>query len=205
MNCSFNTDNLNCASGGGNMQPMQANTRNMQNMQTAPDMHSIPNMTNTANMPNMMSPPAATPDISANASNLPVSTPYLSDEFRNTVSNSATRAENIKSAADVATISNGNLSNSVNNGINNPNMNIPETVTNTMFWPAYLRKFIGNWVRVDFFIGNSLEERIGQLLEVGASYIVLNVLEPETVMICDIFAIKFVTVVLDSDYPKLYL
>ncbi len=196
MNCSFNTDNLNCASGGSNMQPMQANTHNM---------HSMPNMSNMTNTSNMMNTPAAVPDISANASNLPMSTPYLSDEFRNTVSNSATRAENIKNAADVAAISNGNLSNSVNNGINNPNMNIPETVTNTMFWPAYLRKFIGNWVRVDFFIGNSLEERIGQLLEVGASYIVLNVLEPETVMICDIFAIKFVTVVLDSDYPKLYL
>ncbi len=83
------------------------------------------------------------------------------------------------------------------------NQNIPETVTNPMFWPAYLRNFIGLWVRVDFFIGNSLEQKVGQLLEVGASYIVLNVLEPETIVVCDIFAIKFVTVVFDSDFPKL--
>ncbi len=83
------------------------------------------------------------------------------------------------------------------------NQNIPETVTNPMFWPAYLRNFIGLWVRVDFFIGNSLEQKVGQLLEVGASYIVLNILEPETIVVCDIFSIKFVTVVFDSDFPKL--
>ena len=206
MNCSFNTENLNCASGNSNsMQQMPTNTRNMQGVQTAPNMNGMSNMSNMPNTPGMMNVPAGVANINANASNLPMSTPYLSDEFRNTVSNSATKAENVKTAADLLAVSNGNLSNSVNNDINNPNMNIPESVTNTMFWPAYLRKFIGNWVRVDFFIGNSLEERIGQLLEVGASYIVLNVLEPETVMICDIFAIKFVTVVLDSDYPKLYM
>ncbi len=202
MNCSFNTENLNCASGNSNsMQQMPTNTRNMQGVQTAYN-------TSMPTIPNAPAAAGASADmvnISANASNLPVSTPYLSDKFRNTVLNSATKTENVRTDADILAVSNGNLSNSVNNDINNPNMNIPESVTNTMFWPAYLRKFIGNWVRVDFFIGNSLEERIGQLLEVGASYIVLNVLEPETVMICDIFAIKFVTVVLDSDYPKLYM
>lgn len=202
MNCSFNTENLNCASGNSNsMQQMPTNTRNMQGVQTAYN-------TSMPTIPNAPAAAGASADmvnISANASNLPVSTPYLSDKFRNTVLNSATKSENVRTDADILTVSNGNPGNSVNNDINNPNMNIPESVTNTMFWPAYLRKFIGNWVRVDFFIGNSLEERIGQLLEVGASYIVLNVLEPETVMICDIFAIKFVTVVLDSDYPKLYM
>ncbi len=202
MNCSFNTENLNCASGNSNsMQQMPTNTRNMQGVQTVynTSMPTVPNAPAAAGVS------ADMVNISANASNLPVSTPYLSDKFRNTVLNSATKSENVRTDADILTVSNGNPGNSVNNDINNPNMNIPESVTNTMFWPAYLRKFIGNWVRVDFFIGNSLEERIGQLLEVGASYIVLNVLEPETVMICDIFAIKFVTVVLDSDYPKLYM
>lgn len=202
MNCSFNTENLNCASGNSNgMQQMPTNFRNIQGVQTAYN-------TGMPTIPNAPAAAGASADmvnISANASNLPVSTPYLSDKFRNTVLNSATKSENVRTDADILTVSNGNPGNSINNDINNPNMNIPESVTNTMFWPAYLRKFIGNWVRVDFFIGNSLEERIGQLLEVGASYIVLNVLEPETVMICDIFAIKFVTVVLDSDYPKLYM
>ena len=102
---------------------------------------------------------------------------------------------------------NGFLSNASRQTVDNlfgSNENIPETVTNPLFWPAYLRKFIGQWVRVDFFIGNSLEERIGQLIEVGASYIVLNVLEPETVLICDIFSIKFVTVVFNAEIYKLY-
>ncbi len=101
----------------------------------------------------------------------------------------------------------GFLSNASRQTVDNffgSNENIPETVTNPLFWPAYLRKFIGQWVRVDFFIGNSLEERIGQLIEVGASYIVLNVLEPETVLICDIFSIKFVTVVFNAEIYKLY-
>lgn len=101
----------------------------------------------------------------------------------------------------------GFLSNASRQTVDNlfgTNDNIPETVTNPLFWPAYLRKFIGQWVRVDFFIGNSLEERIGQLIEVGASYIVLNVLEPETVLICDIFSIKFVTVVFNAEIYKLY-
>lgn len=80
----------------------------------------------------------------------------------------------------------------------------PETVTNIEFFPAYLKKFIGYWVRLDFVIGTTIEQRVGQLLEVGASYVVIKVLEPETIMMCDLYSIKFVTIILNENFEKLY-
>ncbi len=81
----------------------------------------------------------------------------------------------------------------------------PESLTNPDFLPAYLTKQIGKWVRVDFLIGGGIEQRVGILEEVGASYIILNVIEPATLLVCDLFSIKFVTVVLDDDFTKLTL
>ena len=81
----------------------------------------------------------------------------------------------------------------------------PETLTNPDFMPAYLQKQIGKWVRVDFLIGGGIEQRVGILEEVGASYIILNVIEPATLLVCELFAIKFVTIVLDDDFTKLTL
>ena len=58
----------------------------------------------------------------------------------------------------------------------------------------------------DFLIGDSIEQRVGILEDVGASYIILNAIEPATLVVCDLFSIKFVTIVLDdSEYPKLLL
>ena len=78
----------------------------------------------------------------------------------------------------------------------------PESITNPDFLPAYLQKQIGKWVRVDFLIGGGIEQRVGILEEVGASYIILNVIEPATLLVCDLFAIKFVTIVLDDDFDR---
>ena len=50
----------------------------------------------------------------------------------------------------------------------------PETVTNPDFLPAYLSKFIGKWIRADFLIGNGIEQRVGILHDVGASYIIMQ-------------------------------
>lgn len=82
----------------------------------------------------------------------------------------------------------------------------PESMTNSDFLPAYLMQYIGKWIRADFLIGNSIEQRVGILEDVGASYIILNAIEPDTLMVCDLFAIKFVTIILnDDEYPKLLL
>ncbi len=113
---------------------------------------------------------------------------------------------------------NGMSSGNINNGMtawpqNNsmmttaPNGNTislrPETMTNTDFLPAYLRQFIGRWVRCEFFIGEAVEERVGVLYDIGASYIIIDVIEPQTLMVCDIFSLRFVTVILDDDYGRL--
>ena len=82
----------------------------------------------------------------------------------------------------------------------------PESMTNSDFLPAYLMQYIGKWIRADFLVGNSIEQRVGILEDVGASYIILNAIEPETLVVCDLFAIKFVTIILnDDEYPKLLL
>ncbi len=94
--------------------------------------------------------------------------------------------------------------NNAMNGWNNGSVR-PESLTNPDFMPAYLQNHIGKWVRVDFLIGGGIEQRVGILEEVGASYIILNVIEPATLLVCDLFAIKFVTIVLDDDFTKLTL
>ena len=72
---------------------------------------------------------------------------------------------------------------------------IPETLKNTVYTPAFLRKHIGKLVKVEFLIGTSyLEDRTGILLEVGASYIVLRSVQDNNLLYCDIFSIKFVTI-----------
>ncbi len=79
----------------------------------------------------------------------------------------------------------------------------PETMTNTDFLPAYLRQYIGRWVRCEFFIGDAVEQRVGVLHDVGASYIIIDVIEPQTLVVCDIFSLRFVTIVLDEEYGRL--
>jgi hypothetical protein len=79
----------------------------------------------------------------------------------------------------------------------------PETLTNIEFMPAYLHKHIGKWIRAEFFFGDTIEQRVGILVDVGATYIIIQSIEPATIVVCDIFSIKFVTIVLDNDYHKL--
>lgn len=86
--------------------------------------------------------------------------------------------------------------------LSNNNSNLPETLKNSIYTPAFLRKHIGNLVKVEFLIGNSfLEDRTGILLEVGASYIVLRAVQDNNLLYCDIYSIKFVTI---SRQPYLY-
>ena len=71
----------------------------------------------------------------------------------------------------------------------------PETVTNSLYTPAFLRQHIGKLVRVEFLIGTTyLEDRTGILVEVGASYIVLRSIQDGNLLYCDIYSIKFVTI-----------
>ncbi len=85
--------------------------------------------------------------------------------------------------------------NNEESSIINNNQIIPETLKNSVYTPAFLKKYIGNLVKVEFLIGTTyLEDRTGVLLEVGASYIVLRSIQDNNLLYCDIFSIKFVTI-----------
>ena len=82
----------------------------------------------------------------------------------------------------------------LNNNTTTPS-NLPENLTNSIYTPAFLRNYIGKLLKVEFLIGtSSLQDRIGVLLEVGASYIVLRSVQDNNLLYCDIFSIKFVTI-----------
>ena len=51
-------------------------------------------------------------------------------------------------------------------------------------------------MRVEFLIGTTgpLVDRIGTLVDVGASYIVLEPVDPDDLIVADLYSIKFVTI-----------
>lgn len=78
---------------------------------------------------------------------------------------------------------------------NEINENTPEILTNPIYTPAFLRQQIGKLMRVEFLIGtNNLVDRIGILEDVGASYILLRSFENDSLVYCDIYSIKFITI-----------
>ncbi len=78
---------------------------------------------------------------------------------------------------------------------NEINENSPEVLTNSIYTPGFLRQQIGKLMRVEFLIGtNNMTDRIGILQDVGASYILLRSLENDSLVYCDIYAIKFITI-----------
>lgn len=74
----------------------------------------------------------------------------------------------------------------------------PQTVQSPMYTPGFLRTQIGRRIRVEFLIGTNapLIDRTGTLLAVGASYILIRPVDSDDIMLCDIYSIKFVTVLL---------
>ena len=82
----------------------------------------------------------------------------------------------------------------LNNNTTSPS-NMPVTLTNSIYTPGFLRNDIGKLLKVEFLTGtSSLQDRIGILLEVGSSYIVLRSVQDNNLLYCDIFSIKFVTI-----------
>lgn len=75
---------------------------------------------------------------------------------------------------------------------------LPPTVQSTMYTPGFLATQIGKLMRVEFLIGTNgpLVDRVGTLISVGASYILLRPTGSDDVLLCDIYSIKFVTILL---------
>ncbi|MGE5474301.1 MAG: hypothetical protein ACM3UU_08790 [Ignavibacteriales bacterium] len=82
-----------------------------------------------------------------------------------------------------------------NSGTGYPKPSIPNpTVINPEYTQGFLKTKIGKRVRIEFLIGsNSIVDRDGTITDVGISFIVLK--EPNTgdLVMCDLYAIKFVT------------
>ena len=84
------------------------------------------------------------------------------------------------------------------------NQNSPEILTNPIYTPAFLRQQIGRLMRVEFLIGtNNITDRIGILEDVGASYILLRSFENDSLVYCDIYSIKFITISTTSFYGSM--
>lgn len=50
-------------------------------------------------------------------------------------------------------------------------------------------------MRIEFLIGSgAMTDRSGTLLQVGASYILIRLIDSDDIMMCDIYSIKFVTI-----------
>ena len=84
------------------------------------------------------------------------------------------------------------------------NQNSPEILTNPIYTPAFLRQQIGKLMRIEFLIGtNNMVDRIGILEDVGASYILLRSFENDSLVYCDIYAIKFITISTTGMYANM--
>lgn len=72
----------------------------------------------------------------------------------------------------------------------------PPTVVSTLYTPGFLRTQIGRLMRVEFLIGTTgpMVDRIGTLLGVGVSYILIRPVGTNDTVVCDIYSIKFVTI-----------
>ncbi|MGB7604341.1 MAG: hypothetical protein WBL93_02575 [Lutisporaceae bacterium] len=68
-----------------------------------------------------------------------------------------------------------------------------DPVMDTDYTQGYLRTQIGKRVKIEFLIGtNMLIDREGTLVDVGISYIIINEIETDDLLLCDIYSIKFV-------------
>lgn len=82
------------------------------------------------------------------------------------------------------------------------NSDLPMTLKNTAYMPAYLSKHLGKLIRVECLIGNELHQRIGILMTVGAGFIVLRS-KNNTTLVCDSKSIRFVTIIHNNDFNSL--
>lgn len=71
----------------------------------------------------------------------------------------------------------------------------PVTTESLQYLNGFLRSQIGRRVRVEFLLGtNTMTDKTGTLLGVGANYILLREANSDDLLVCDFYNIKFVTV-----------
>ncbi|MDD2361989.1 MAG: hypothetical protein PHH84_03385 [Oscillospiraceae bacterium] len=70
----------------------------------------------------------------------------------------------------------------------------PPPLSNEYYIPGYLVGLIGKTIRAEFFINNAYMDRVGILREVGVNYFVLQEISMQTYVMCDLYSVRFVTV-----------
>lgn len=71
----------------------------------------------------------------------------------------------------------------------------PPPSTERGYIPYYLASNIGKNIRAEFIIGSSqYADKVGKLIEVGINYFVLDDVNSRTHVMCDLYSVKFVTV-----------
>ena len=77
--------------------------------------------------------------------------------------------------------------------INDLNQGMPMTAESLQYLNGFIRTQIGRRVRVEFLVGtNTITDRTGILVAVGANYILLNETETDDLLACDFYNIKFI-------------
>lgn len=61
--------------------------------------------------------------------------------------------------------------------------------------PGFLRSQIGKLMKVEFMSEGNKSEKTGRLVEVGSSFILLQSVDTYSTILCDLFSIRFVTIV----------
>jgi len=75
---------------------------------------------------------------------------------------------------------------------------IPENLESPIYTAGFMRQQIGRWIRADLLLGGQLVSRAGKLVEVGASYIVLQTVRNAALIMCDLASIKFAVIIPDQ-------
>lgn len=74
-----------------------------------------------------------------------------------------------------------------------------DMINTPMCMRTLLERYIGKIVRAQFLIGDALHDQVGRLMSVGSSYLVIESLKERVITICDLFSIKFATVMFDEN------
>lgn len=123
---------------------------------------------------------------------------YLNNDTSDTEADTARNNTGISSSRQLSVPQKNNMS-----YIPRDNMNVPQMLQNSAFMPAFLSKHIGKLIKAESLMGDRLETKIGVLMNVGAGFIVLRQFRSNNTVICDLYSIKYITVVHDNDPKKL--
>ncbi len=89
-----------------------------------------------------------------------------------------------------------------NNIIQKPMLSNPRVLNSPIFSGGYIRQNIGKLLKVESLIGNTLDTRIGTLLDVGADFIAIKLRKSCCSLIIPTATIKYITVIHDNDITK---